>query len=110
SAESGMRSAESGIRDQGSGISEIAPAPDSAFRTPHSALRIPHSALRIRPAPRLPLLILLPGPGAMARAVQRLLWPPPRWLRLRYALASRAPLGPARRAHLLRLLRTRSTN
>jgi hypothetical protein len=64
-----------------------------------------------RPAePRIPLLVLLPGPGAMARAVLRLLWPPPRWIRLRYPRRPGGPLFQARLAHLLRVVWTRSTN
>jgi hypothetical protein len=60
--------------------------------------------------PRIPLLILLPGLGAMLRTILRLLWPPARWIRLRYRPRPGAPLLPVRLAHLRRVVRTRSTN
>jgi hypothetical protein len=73
------------------------PGPPAA-RAPESAaeweLRVPWEQL-----------VLLPGPGAGGRALVQLLWPPPRWLRLRYGLPPGAALWRARVRHLGRLRR-----
>ncbi len=48
-------------------------------------------------------LLLLSGPGAVARTLGRMAWPPARWMRLRYGVRGRGAVLRARLRHLARL-------